>query len=93
MEPVSEENSTFIPSLTIIGGGPGGYVAAMVAAKLGARVTLVERQGVGGAAVLTDVVPSKTLIAAADSMRRVERSNAEENAITGGGSARAITGN
>ena len=71
MEPVTEENSTFIPSLTIIGGGPGGYEAAMVAAKLGARVTLVERQGVGGAAVLTDVVPSKTLIAAADSMRRV----------------------
>ena len=71
MEPVTEENSTFIPSLTIIGGGPGGYEAAMVAAKLGARVTLVERQGVGGAAVLTDVVPSKTLIATADSMRRV----------------------
>ena len=71
MEPVTEENSTFIPSLTIIGGGPGGYEAAMVAAKLGARVTLVERQGLGGAAVLTDVVPSKTLIAAADSMRRV----------------------
>lgn len=68
---VTEENSTFIPSLTIIGGGPGGYEAAMVAAKLGARVTLVERQGVGGAAVLTDVVPSKTLIATADSMRRV----------------------
>ncbi len=68
---MTEENSTFIPSLTIIGGGPGGYEAAMVAAKLGARVTLVERQGVGGAAVLTDVVPSKTLIATADSMRRV----------------------
>ena len=57
--------------VAIIGGGPGGYEAAMVAAKLGARVTLVERQGVGGAAVLTDVVPSKTLIATADSMRRV----------------------
>ncbi|HAY87474.1 MAG TPA: hypothetical protein DCX88_07740, partial [Micrococcus luteus] len=42
---MTEENSTFIPSLTIIGGGPGGYEAAMVAAKLGARVTLVERQG------------------------------------------------
>ena len=68
---VTEENSTFIPSLSIIGGGPGGYEAAMVAAKLGARVTLVERQGMGGAAVLTDVVPSKTLIATADSMRRV----------------------
>lgn len=58
------------PSLTIIGGGPGGYEAAMVAAKLGARVTVIERKGMGGSAVLTDVVPSKTLIATADSMRR-----------------------
>ena len=61
------------PSLTILGGGPGGYEAAMVAAKLGARVTVVERKGMGGSAVLTDVVPSKTLIATADSMRRAGR--------------------
>ena len=69
---VTDENTTFLPSLTIIGGGPGGYEAAMVAAKLGASVTVIERQGLGGAAVLTDVVPSKTLIATADSMRRVD---------------------
>ncbi|GAA1664880.1 NAD(P)H-quinone dehydrogenase [Citricoccus zhacaiensis] len=61
------------PSLTIIGGGPGGYEAAMVAAKLGAQVTVVESKGMGGSAVLTDVVPSKTLIATADSMRRAGR--------------------
>lgn len=59
------------PSITIIGGGPGGYEAALVASKFGAEVTLVERNGIGGSAVLTDVVPSKTLIAAADSRRRV----------------------
>ncbi|MGO1182778.1 MAG: NAD(P)H-quinone dehydrogenase [Micrococcaceae bacterium] len=59
------------PSLTIVGGGPGGYEAALVAAKLGATVTVIERAGLGGAAVLTDVVPSKTLIATADSRRRV----------------------
>src|SRR5690606_33588963 len=52
--------------VVIIGGGPGGYEAALVAAQLGARVCLVERQGMGGAAVLTDVVPSKTLIATAE---------------------------
>ena len=63
------------PSLTIIGGGPGGYEAAMVAAKLGAKVTVVERKGMGGSAVLTDVVPSKTLIATADSMRRAGRAS------------------
>ena len=42
MEPVSEENSTFIPSLTIIGGGPGGYEAAMVAADAGAHVVCAD---------------------------------------------------
>lgn len=43
----------------------------MVAASLGAHVTIVERAGLGGSAVLTDVVPSKTLIATADLMTRV----------------------
>ncbi len=53
-------------SVAIIGGGPGGYEAALAAAQLGAEVTLVERAGVGGSAVITDVVPSKSLIATAD---------------------------
>ncbi len=52
--------------VVILGGGPGGYEAALVAAHLGAQVTIVERDGLGGAAVLTDCVPSKTLIATAD---------------------------
>ncbi|GAB3548705.1 NAD(P)H-quinone dehydrogenase [Arthrobacter tumbae] len=43
----------------------------MVAASLGAKVTIVEQNGLGGSAVLTDVVPSKTLIATADTMARV----------------------
>ena len=49
--------------VVIIGGGPGGYEAALVAAQLGADVTVVERDGIGGACVLTDCVPSKSLIA------------------------------
>ena len=49
--------------VVIIGGGPGGYEAALVAAQLGADVTVIERDGIGGASVLTDCVPSKTLIA------------------------------
>ncbi|GAA3768486.1 NAD(P)H-quinone dehydrogenase [Microbacterium kribbense] len=53
-------------SVAVLGGGPGGYEAALAAAQLGAQVTLVERAGVGGSAVITDVVPSKSLIATAD---------------------------
>lgn len=57
--------------LAVLGGGPGGYEAALAGAQLGAEVTLVERAGVGGAAVLTDVVPSKTLIATAEAATAV----------------------
>jgi dihydrolipoamide dehydrogenase len=52
--------------VVIIGAGPGGYEAALVAAQLGAPVTIVDSEGPGGSAVLTDCVPSKTLIATAD---------------------------
>ncbi|MFD7659477.1 NAD(P)H-quinone dehydrogenase [Actinosynnema sp. NPDC059797] len=51
--------------IVIMGGGPAGYEAALVAAQHGADVTIVEREGVGGACVLYDCVPSKTFIASA----------------------------
>jgi pyruvate/2-oxoglutarate dehydrogenase complex dihydrolipoamide dehydrogenase (E3) component len=60
--------------IVIIGGGPAGYEAALVAAQLGAEVTVVERDGIGGASVLTDCVPSKTLIASAGAMTAVRDS-------------------
>jgi NAD(P)H dehydrogenase (quinone) len=49
--------------IVIIGGGPAGYEAALVAAQHGASVTLIDSDGVGGACVLYDCVPSKTFIA------------------------------
>jgi dihydrolipoamide dehydrogenase len=52
--------------IVIIGGGPAGYESALAAAQLGAEVTVVDRDGIGGACVLTDCVPSKTLIATSD---------------------------
>jgi dihydrolipoamide dehydrogenase len=51
--------------IVIIGGGPAGYEAALVAAQHGGDVALVEAEGMGGACVLYDCVPSKTFIASA----------------------------
>jgi NAD(P)H dehydrogenase (quinone) len=55
-----------VSRVVIIGGGPAGYEAALVAAQLDADVTVVEAEGAGGACVLSDCVPSKTFIASSD---------------------------
>jgi pyruvate/2-oxoglutarate dehydrogenase complex dihydrolipoamide dehydrogenase (E3) component len=65
----------------IIGGGPAGNTAATYAARLGAEVTMVERDIVGGAAHLLDCIPSKTMIATGGAMsfsRRLQGMGLEE---------------
>src|SRR5687767_9578179 len=57
----------------IVGGGPGGNQAATYAARLGADVTLIERDLVGGAAHLWDCIPSKTMIATGGAMSFTRR--------------------
>ncbi|WP_373484419.1 dihydrolipoyl dehydrogenase [Acetobacterium sp.] len=52
--------------ITIIGAGPGGYEAAIMAAKLGAEVTVVEKNVVGGTCLNIGCVPTKALLASAD---------------------------
>jgi len=59
--------------LVIIGGGPGGNTAATVAATLGAEVTLVERDVIGGAAHLWDCIPSKAMIATGGELVGLDR--------------------
>ena len=58
----------------MLGGGPGGYEAALVAAQLGADITVVDADGLGGSCVLTDCVPSKTLIESSCTMTSLARS-------------------
>ncbi len=59
--------------VAIIGGGPAGNTAATVAATLGAEVTLVEREILGGAANLWDCIPSKAMIATGAELNELER--------------------
>ncbi len=58
--------------IVIIGGGPAGYEAALVAAGLGAEVLVVNDEGLGGNSVLWDCVPSKTLISSAIAFRNLD---------------------
>ena len=65
----------------IIGGGPAGNQAATYAARMGAEVTIVERDILGGAAHLWDCIPSKTMIATGGAMsfaRRIEGMGLDE---------------
>ena len=74
--------------IVIMGGGPAGYESALVAASHGADVTVVENEGLGGACVLYDCVPSKTFIASAGS--RSAFRNAGELGIRTNNSAAAV---
>ncbi len=57
--------------LVIIGGGPAGNQAATQAAKLGADVTIIERDIIGGAAHLWDCIPSKAMIASGGALSQL----------------------
>ena len=58
----------------VIGGGPAGVAAATHAARLGAEVTLIERDVIGGAAHLWDCIPSKAMIATGGALSFLGRS-------------------
>ena len=52
--------------IAIVGGGPGGYVAALRAAQLGARVAVVEKDRVGGTCLIRGCIPTKALLQSAE---------------------------
>jgi dihydrolipoamide dehydrogenase len=73
--------------LTVIGAGPGGYQAAIRAAQLGARVSLVEAAAVGGTCLHWGCIPTKSLLASARALAVARR--LEEFGVAGGGRPRA----
>ncbi len=63
--------------IIIIGGGPGGYVAAIRAAQLGAEVTLVEKQHLGGTCLNIGCIPTKCLLTSAELAENIRSRSAE----------------
>ena len=61
--------------LAVLGGGPGGYVAALRAAQLGARVALVEKARVGGTCLNIGCIPTKALTTSADLLLKARRAS------------------
>ena len=59
--------------ITILGAGPGGYVAAIKAAQLGAEVTVIEESEVGGTCLNWGCIPTKTLIASAELLHKIKK--------------------
>ena len=60
-------------AIAIIGGGPGGYVAAIRAAKLGATVTLIEKERLGGTCLNVGCIPTKALLQSAETLEQVKQ--------------------
>jgi dihydrolipoamide dehydrogenase len=62
--------------VVVIGAGPGGYPAAIRAAQLGASVAIVEKEQIGGTCLNWGCIPTKALIAAADTFARIKHAAA-----------------
>lgn len=60
-------------TIAIIGGGPGGYVAAIRAAQLGAKVTLIEKNQIGGTCLNVGCIPTKALLQSAEALEQVKQ--------------------
>ena len=58
--------------IIVIGGGPGGYVAAIRAAQLGASVTLVEKEHLGGTCLNVGCIPTKCLLHSAELVSQIQ---------------------
>ncbi len=64
-------------TVLVVGGGPGGYVAAIRAAQLGAKVTLIEREHLGGTCLNIGCIPTKCLLHSAELISQIKEQGAE----------------
>ena len=77
---IADEGSEYEYDLAVIGGGPGGYVAALRAAQLGVKVALVEKDEIGGTCLNRGCIPTKALYTSAKQWQAIQ--NADEFGFT-----------
>src|SRR6202142_1203072 len=69
--------------LVVIGGGPGGYVAAIRAAQLGIKTAVVEREHMGGICLNWGCIPTKALLRTAEIYRNIKHADSFGLSVTG----------
>lgn len=69
-----EQNNSISVDIGILGGGPAGYVAAIRASQLGAKVALVEEKELGGVCLNAGCIPTKALLKSADTVSAIRKS-------------------
>ena len=70
--------------VAVIGSGPGGYIAALKAAQIGARVAVVEKAHLGGTCLNNGCIPSKALLATSELLHAIGRAGDMGVAVAGG---------
>jgi dihydrolipoamide dehydrogenase len=75
--------TTVAPRIAVLGGGPGGYVAALRAAQRGAAVTLVEKDLIGGTCLNRGCIPTKAFLASAEALARARAGEEYGFTVTG----------
>ena len=69
--------------ITVLGAGPGGYIAALKAAQMGANVAIIEKSHLGGTCLNNGCIPSKALLASSELLHKISHANEIGVAVEG----------